>query len=103
MPVIGFLGPAAFENNVIELDMGKGLLRTMGLASDAAHEIEVHGTAHAKQISDERCGACHEESLLHYRDTYHGKAMALGRPGSKGVLFSMMRAIAVSSGNCALL
>jgi len=45
-----------------------------------AHEIEMHGTAHFKQISDLRCGKCHEDSLLHYQDTYHGKAMALGKP-----------------------
>ncbi|MCK6501311.1 MAG: cytochrome b/b6 domain-containing protein, partial [Nitrospira sp.] len=30
--------------------------------------------------SDERCGKCHEDRLEHYRETYHGKAMALGRP-----------------------
>jgi cytochrome b subunit of formate dehydrogenase len=45
-----------------------------------AHEIEVPGNAHFKQINDLRCGKCHEESLKHYRDTYHGKAMALGQP-----------------------
>ncbi len=45
-----------------------------------AHEIEIPGSAHFKQASDNRCGKCHEESLKHYRDTYHGKAMALGQP-----------------------
>ena len=45
-----------------------------------AHEIEIPGSAHFKQVSDSRCGKCHEESLKHYRDTYHGKAMALGQP-----------------------
>ncbi|MEN9974298.1 MAG: hypothetical protein RLZZ282_304 [Verrucomicrobiota bacterium] len=45
-----------------------------------AHEIELPSTAHFKQASDNRCGKCHEESLKHYRDTYHGKAMALGQP-----------------------
>lgn len=45
-----------------------------------AHEIEMPGNAHFKQGSDKRCGQCHEESLKHYRDTYHGKAMALGQP-----------------------
>ena len=45
-----------------------------------AHEIEIPGSAHFKQFSDARCGKCHEESLKHYRDTYHGKAMALGQP-----------------------
>jgi cytochrome b subunit of formate dehydrogenase len=46
----------------------------------SAHEIENPNTAHFKQASDNRCGKCHEESLKHYRDTYHGKAMALGQP-----------------------
>lgn len=26
------------------------------------------------------CGKCHEDRLEHYRDTYHGKAMAIGKP-----------------------
>src|SRR3974390_2424623 len=33
-----------------------------------------------KAISDERCGKCHQDSLVHYWETYHGKAMALGKP-----------------------
>ncbi|MEO0017089.1 MAG: hypothetical protein RLZZ522_372, partial [Verrucomicrobiota bacterium] len=46
----------------------------------SAHEIENPNTAHFKQVSDERCGKCHQDSLTHYRDTYHGKAISLGRP-----------------------
>ena len=46
----------------------------------SAHDIETPTSVHFKQASDGRCGKCHEESLKHYRDTYHGKAMALGRP-----------------------
>ena len=45
-----------------------------------AHEIELPSNEHFKQVSDNRCGKYHEESLRHYRDTYHGKAMALGQP-----------------------
>lgn len=45
-----------------------------------AHQIETHTNTHFKQASDARCGTCHVDSLKHYRDTYHGKAMALGRP-----------------------
>ena len=45
-----------------------------------AHQIETPGNAHFKQASDNRCGKCHVDSLKHYRDTYHGKAMALGKP-----------------------
>jgi predicted CXXCH cytochrome family protein len=30
--------------------------------------------------ADRMCGQCHEEQLAGYRDTFHGKAIALGRP-----------------------
>ncbi len=46
----------------------------------SAHEIEPPMNGHFKMASDKRCGRCHEDRLTHYRDTYHGKAMALGRP-----------------------
>jgi cytochrome b subunit of formate dehydrogenase/nitrate/TMAO reductase-like tetraheme cytochrome c subunit len=45
-----------------------------------AHEVELPSSGHFKMASDQRCGKCHQDSLLHYRDTYHGKAMALGKP-----------------------
>ena len=45
-----------------------------------AHEIEAPSDAHFKAVSDQKCGSCHEDRLLHYRDTYHGKAIALGKP-----------------------
>ncbi len=46
-----------------------------------AHAIEPPRTSgHFKAVSDQRCGKCHQDRLTHYRDTYHGKAMALGRP-----------------------
>jgi cytochrome b subunit of formate dehydrogenase len=45
-----------------------------------AHDIEQPRNGHFKAMSDQRCGKCHEDRLTHYRDTYHGKAMALGRP-----------------------
>lgn len=45
-----------------------------------AHEVEPPQTGHFKSISDQRCGRCHQDSLAHYRETYHGKAMALGKP-----------------------
>jgi len=46
----------------------------------SAHEIELPTSSHFKATSDMKCGKCHEDRLLHYRDTYHGKAMALGKP-----------------------
>lgn len=46
----------------------------------SAHDIEKPATAHFKGASDQSCGKCHEDRLEHYRDTYHGKAMALGQP-----------------------
>ncbi|MBI2924664.1 MAG: hypothetical protein HYY24_03045 [Verrucomicrobia bacterium] len=45
-----------------------------------AHEIEPPTGSHFKALSDQRCGECHQDRLTHYRDTYHGKAMALGKP-----------------------
>ncbi len=47
-----------------------------------AHEIERPGNAHFKATSDAKCGACHEERLANYRETYHGKAMFLGKTNS---------------------
>lgn len=48
----------------------------------SAHEIVNPTINNFKAVSDERCGRCHEDRLEGYRDTYHGKAMALGRPNS---------------------
>ena len=45
-----------------------------------AHEVETPQNGHFKMASDKRCGKCHADRLTHYRDTYHGKAMALGKP-----------------------
>jgi cytochrome b subunit of formate dehydrogenase len=46
----------------------------------SAHDIEKPATAHFKGLSDLSCGKCHQDRLEHYRETYHGKAMALGQP-----------------------
>ncbi len=46
----------------------------------SAHDIEKPATAHFKGLSDQSCGKCHADRLDHYRETYHGKAMALGQP-----------------------
>ena len=46
----------------------------------SAHQIGTNHLSHFKEASDRSCGKCHAESLAHYRDTYHGKAMALGKP-----------------------
>ena len=45
-----------------------------------AHDIVNPEGNNFKAISDARCGKCHADRLEHYRDTYHGKAMALGKP-----------------------
>ncbi len=47
-----------------------------------AHDIEKPSNAHFKANSDASCGKCHEDRLHHYRETYHGKAMALGEPNA---------------------
>jgi cytochrome b subunit of formate dehydrogenase len=46
-----------------------------------AHQIVQPNEIAFKLHSDERCGACHHDRLERYRETFHGKAMALGRPG----------------------
>ena len=45
-----------------------------------AHEIVNPEGNNFKAVSDERCGKCHADRLAHYKETYHGKAVALGRP-----------------------
>ena len=47
-----------------------------------AHEIVNPEGGNFKVISDQRCGKCHEDRLAHYEETYHGKAMALGKPNT---------------------
>jgi len=46
----------------------------------SAHEIVNPEGNNFKALSDERCGKCHADRLEGYRDTYHGKAVALGKP-----------------------
>jgi cytochrome b subunit of formate dehydrogenase len=48
----------------------------------SAHQIVNPTGNNFKAISDERCGKCHQDRLAHYSETYHGKAMALGKPNS---------------------
>ena len=45
-----------------------------------AHDIINPDDKNFKRLSDERCGKCHADRLEHYSETYHGKAMALGKP-----------------------
>src|SRR5208283_4201760 len=46
----------------------------------SAHQISAPSGVNFKAQSDLVCGRCHQDRLARYRDTYHGKAMALGRP-----------------------
>jgi cytochrome b subunit of formate dehydrogenase len=46
----------------------------------SAHEIGDPEDKNFKAISDQRCGKCHADRLEHYSETYHGKALALGKP-----------------------
>jgi cytochrome b subunit of formate dehydrogenase len=43
-----------------------------------AHQIVDTRTGQFRLLSDERCGRCHMDRLERYRETYHGKAAALG-------------------------
>jgi cytochrome b subunit of formate dehydrogenase len=61
--------------------LGKGDKRGPVCADcHTAHDVETPKNGHFKMASDQRCGKCHADRLEHYRDTYHGKAMALGKP-----------------------
>ncbi len=46
-----------------------------------SHEISAPGRAEFRIGIDHKCGQCHEARLERYRETFHGKAIALGRPG----------------------
>ena len=48
----------------------------------SAHQIVNPTGKNFKTLSDQRCGKCHEDRLEHYRETYHGKAMMLGKPNA---------------------
>jgi cytochrome b subunit of formate dehydrogenase len=48
----------------------------------SAHKIERPANGSFKLASDRSCGRCHEAQLANYHETYHGKAMALNRPGA---------------------
>lgn len=45
-----------------------------------SHEIIQPDEVAFKLASSDRCGHCHEERIEHYHETFHGKALALGRP-----------------------
>ncbi len=47
----------------------------------APHLVAPPGAEAFKLLTDERCGGCHADRLRRYRETFHGKAMALGRAG----------------------
>ena len=44
----------------------------------SAHQIDKAQNAGMKFQADKRCGKCHEDRLHRYRETYHGRAIALG-------------------------
>ena len=44
----------------------------------SAHTIERPTNGAFKLASDNKCGRCHSDRLRRYRETYHGKAIALG-------------------------
>ncbi|MBI5535157.1 MAG: hypothetical protein HY898_20690 [Deltaproteobacteria bacterium] len=45
----------------------------------SAHKIQALSAGNMKLHSDERCGRCHQDKLARYRETYHGRAIALGQ------------------------
>ncbi|MFH1811427.1 MAG: hypothetical protein ABIJ09_21985 [Pseudomonadota bacterium] len=47
----------------------------------SSHEISQPRREVFKLSIDHKCGSCHEDKLERYRETFHGKAIALGRTG----------------------
>ncbi|MCK6477194.1 MAG: cytochrome b/b6 domain-containing protein [Phycisphaerales bacterium] len=45
-----------------------------------SHEIIQPDKVAFKLASGDRCGKCHADRIEHYRETFHGKALALGAP-----------------------
>jgi cytochrome b subunit of formate dehydrogenase len=72
-----------FKDSVHGVALAKGTEKApVCIDCHSAHKIERPTNAHFKQNSDQSCGKCHEKQHENYRETYHGKAMALNRPGS---------------------
>jgi len=44
-----------------------------------SHVVDPPSAPEFRMLADRMCGECHQEQLEGYRDTFHGKAMALGR------------------------
>ena len=65
-----------------KLDLKPGEKGAVCTDCHTAHDIERPGNAHFKKTIDAKCGQCHEEQLANYRETYHGKAMFLGKTNS---------------------
>ena len=71
---------ATYEKSIHGQLLAKGDPRgPVCIQCHTAHTIEAPTNGHFKAASDEVCGKCHQERLEGYRDTYHGKAMALGK------------------------
>ncbi|MGB2551564.1 rhodanese-like domain-containing protein [Campylobacter sp. MOP51] len=45
------------------------------------HTAQARMKLDLKQLSEQKCGSCHEEQQKHYHDTFHGKALLLNKPG----------------------
>ncbi len=71
---------ATYDQSIHGQLLAKGDSRAPNCVScHSAHQIETPGGTHFKAGSDLICGKCHQDRLEHYRETYHGKAMALGK------------------------
>jgi thiosulfate reductase cytochrome b subunit len=46
-----------------------------------SHEIDKPSSPEFRIKADRKCGGCHQDRLERYRETFHGKAIALGREG----------------------
>ncbi|MBI4702737.1 MAG: hypothetical protein HY744_16570 [Deltaproteobacteria bacterium] len=70
---------AAYERSVHGRALAAGKRRAAECVDcHSAHEIAAPADPSFKLLSDERCGRCHQNRLRRYRETYHGRAAALG-------------------------
>ncbi|HEY3352510.1 MAG TPA: hypothetical protein VGQ83_04625 [Polyangia bacterium] len=71
---------AVYEQSIHGQLLAKGDKRgPVCIDCHTSHQIMVGKNGTFRLEADERCGKCHQDRLHRYRETYHGKANALGQ------------------------
>ncbi|ASM37865.1 MAG: rhodanese-like domain-containing protein [Campylobacter sputorum] len=74
-----FEGSVHSKKIVREKGFNKELPNCSDCHSVHTTDAKGHKTTY-KQLSDFKCGSCHEKEQMHYHETFHGKAMLLNSP-----------------------